>query len=281
MVNADRHEALIRCVALSVRRRERNAGAVVGEPVVLSTTISRTGSIVSSWSSVSPSGRGTKLRADGAERDLGYAGVFAAILGVSPDVVLVPHFQYFHSYRRVAARDPELKDLATEPGDEDLWASHGEEPLSQFKVMATRALAGQKDFLNGVPPEEGQRVVSQVDALMAPFARGALAGRVQAVGSEMQLLVEVPGSSEPVPFDALSSGQKDIISTLSLIEEYTRGCPSVVLIDEPELHLHPQWHDDFVRALRDVAPQNQYIISTHSERIAESVPPGRVLWIEA
>jgi predicted ATP-binding protein involved in virulence len=50
----------------------------------------------------------------------------------------------------------------------------------------------------------------------------------------------------------------------------------VVLIDEPELHLHPQWHDDVIRKLWELAPWNQYIIATHSERIARSVERDRL-----
>jgi predicted ATP-dependent endonuclease of OLD family len=69
----------------------------------------------------------------------------------------------------------------------------------------------------------------------------------------------------------LSSGQKEMIATLFLIWKNTKKQPSIVLIDEPELHLNAEWHGDFVRQLYKLAPQNQYILATHSEEIFRSV----------
>jgi predicted ATP-binding protein involved in virulence len=73
----------------------------------------------------------------------------------------------------------------------------------------------------------------------------------------------------------LSSGQKEIIATLFLIWYQTRNKPGIVLIDEPELHLNPEWHRDFIRQLGRIAPNNQYIIATHSEDIFASVDKDR------
>ena len=49
----------------------------------------------------------------------------------------------------------------------------------------------------------------------------------------------------------------------------------MVFIDEPELHLNAQWHRGFVKNLIGLAPQNQYIIATHSEDIMDSVSEDR------
>ena len=56
-----------------------------------------------------------------------------------------------------------------------------------------------------------------------------------------------------------------------MIWENTRNKPSIVLIDEPELHLNTQWHRTFIGDLLTYAPCNQYIIATHSEQIMDSV----------
>ena len=76
-------------------------------------------------------------------------------------------------------------------------------------------------------------------------------------------------------FDGLSSGQKEIISTLFLIWYHTKDKPSVVFIDEPELHLNAQWHRSLVNRLMKLAPNNQYIMATHSEDIMDSVEEDR------
>ncbi len=80
--------------------------------------------------------------------------------------------------------------------------------------------------------------------------------------------------------DGLSSGQKEVISTLFLIWSSTYKSPKVVLIDEPEMHLNMQWHINFIRKLNELAPDNQYIVATHAEGIMASVPKGnRILLI--
>jgi predicted ATP-dependent endonuclease of OLD family len=78
-------------------------------------------------------------------------------------------------------------------------------------------------------------------------------------------------------FETLSSGQKEIISTLFTIWSATYHQPSVVLIDEPELHLNAEWQRIFVSKLAELAPKNQYILATHSEEIFASVPKERRL----
>ena len=89
--------------------------------------------------------------------------------------------------------------------------------------------------------------------------------------------VQRDGENESFTFDGLSSGQKEVISTLFMIWYYTRERPRVVLIDEPELHLNLQWHRSFVGKLFDLAPRNQYIFATHSADFMDSVDPSRRL----
>jgi hypothetical protein len=84
---------------------------------------------------------------------------------------------------------------------------------------------------------------------------------------------------ESFSFDALSSGQKEMITTLFLIWQHTRERPGLVLIDEPELHLNAEWQVKFVRLLFKLAPWNQYIMATHSQFIFESVQEDRRLLI--
>ncbi len=72
--------------------------------------------------------------------------------------------------------------------------------------------------------------------------------------------------------DALSSGEKQIVLMLGEIQRRIRR-GSLLLLDEPEIHLHPRWQRILVRALTDLASQYaaQFIITTHSEEIANAV----------
>lgn len=46
---------------------------------------------------------------------------------------------------------------------------------------------------------------------------------------------------------------------------------AVVLIDEIDLHLHPKWQRGLIQALSDLFPNTQFIVSTHSPIIVQSL----------
>ena len=76
----------------------------------------------------------------------------------------------------------------------------------------------------------------------------------------------------------LSSGEKQLV--LMLIEIARRVVPgSVILIDEPEISLHPTWQRGLFAALDKIIEQYdaQVILATHSLEIATSVMPEEVI----
>ncbi len=78
------------------------------------------------------------------------------------------------------------------------------------------------------------------------------------------------GSDARLPVDSLSSGQLELFcfaGTL-LTESFSEG---ILLIDEPELHLDPQWHRFVLRMLRRLKPDCQIIVATHSPEVYDSV----------
>jgi hypothetical protein len=84
------------------------------------------------------------------------------------------------------------------------------------------------------------------------------------------LFLEDDSSDYNLPVDALSSGELEVLTMLGWFA--TRDLSeAVLLIDEPELHLHPAWHRTIMRALRVVLPQTQIICATHSPEVLDSV----------
>jgi len=73
-----------------------------------------------------------------------------------------------------------------------------------------------------------------------------------------------------VAIDDLSSGELAVLSMIGafLLE---RTPYDLVLIDEPELHLHPAWHRTMINVLRKALPKSQLICATHSEHILDAV----------
>lgn len=66
-----------------------------------------------------------------------------------------------------------------------------------------------------------------------------------------------------VPLDRLSSGQMALLTLAGSLLFRDRPL-DVLLIDEPEQHLHAGWHAHIVDALRRLSPTTQIIVATHS-----------------
>lgn len=55
---------------------------------------------------------------------------------------------------------------------------------------------------------------------------------------------------------------------------------AIVLMDEIEIALHPDWQFQIVRDLQAWAPNNQYILATHSYELCQALTPAHVKEIE-
>ena len=66
------------------------------------------------------------------------------------------------------------------------------------------------------------------------------------------------------PIDQASSGEIELLCCLGwmILHDFTAG---LLLIDEPELHLHPQWQAGVLPALRMLAPKTQIIAASHAD----------------
>ncbi len=56
--------------------------------------------------------------------------------------------------------------------------------------------------------------------------------------------------------------------------------PGVILIDEIDLHLHPQWQRDVIPRLERTFPNLQFIVTTHSPQIISQLHPDSVRILE-
>ena len=206
------------------------------------------------------------------------ADYIGAICGFSADPVIDDKFLLFHSYRKVQEGNPELgmmlKDLGTGKWKRGSWFSLGlREPLSEFKVIILRALMNRADLFDIASNEKPDESVDKLNELIGIYADGKISKLRPSDDNTVDFRIAPNNGNSSITFDGLSSGQKEIISTLFLIWYYTKDTPFVVFVDEPELHLNAQWHRTFINNLIRLAPNNQYIIATHSESIMDSVLP--------
>ncbi len=193
--------------------------------------------------------------------------LFLALLGIHSDPLLLPHFMYFHSYRKILEGRLELSQLGS--GN----------PITTFKFEILRALMSREGLFEDFDVVEAKEVLEILARLMKRYA-GVAIGKLRLLPDGTIDFRVIPGNGNNGPsssFDSLSSGQKEIISTLFLIGRYGQKYPGIVLIDEPELHLNAEWHRSLIREICKSAPGNQYIIATHSEDIFASVDQDRTM----
>ena len=87
--------------------------------------------------------------------------------------------------------------------------------------------------------------------------------------------------NDTLVIDQLSDGEKGLLVLVSdLARRLSIANPSIanplqgegiVLIDEIELHLHPQWQHQVVRKLCETFPNCQFILTTHSPQVITNV----------
>ena len=119
--------------------------------------------------------------------------------------------------------------------------------------------------------------------------------RVQYRISENELYVYYKDQEDRpmnMPFSQLSDGYKNTISMVAdiayrmytlnpqLAENAIRLTPGVVLIDEVDLHLHPQWQHRILEDLRRIFPSVQFIVTTHAPIVINSVHSKNLVILE-
>ena len=100
------------------------------------------------------------------------------------------------------------------------------------------------------------------------------------------LRMEVKKNGQTLIVNQLSDGEKCLMAMVGdlarrmAIANPNRDNPlhgkGVVLIDEIDLHLHPKWQRLIVPRLREVFPNCQFVISTHSPHVLTHVKPENI-----
>ncbi len=100
-------------------------------------------------------------------------------------------------------------------------------------------------------------------------------------------------NNEDVPFYSLSDGQRSMVSMVADIgmkaailnphlgKECGKLSPGVVLIDELDLHLHPKWQREVIEHLRMAFPCIQFVGTTHSPFIVQTLREGELIPLDA
>jgi hypothetical protein len=95
--------------------------------------------------------------------------------------------------------------------------------------------------------------------------------------AEKQQLFFTDGIAD-YPISQLSSGEREVVN---IVFDFLLRNPtdSIVIFDEPELHLHPELSYKLIQTLKNVGIRNQLILCTHSPDIITSALDNSVIFI--
>jgi predicted ATPase len=137
-------------------------------------------------------------------------------------------------YRKVRSQKEEIskRALSLKEAGEAFMALDFQYPLEKFEDAFSKLLPGKTlEKLN----EQSQTVMYKTDDAVLPLT-------------------------------SLSSGEREVVT---IVFDFLLRDPkdSIIVFDEPELHLHPELSYRLLRTLRDVGERNQFVLSTHSPDI--------------
>ena len=133
--------------------------------------------------------------------------------------------------------------------------------------------------------------LKDLDAVRKAIERmvsGVSEPRVKLRPPRLVLSVEVKeGERQELALNQLSGGYRIVLALVAdLTRRMAQGNPhlddpfeseAVVLIDEVDLHLHPEWQQRILVDLMRTFPKAQFIVSTHSPHVLTTVDPKHIL----
>ena len=149
-----------------------------------------------------------------------------------------------------------------------------------------------ENLISDLPSAIANRIYVEMimnEDLPARESREKICKEVNSIFESMDLDVELIGLSkdeDTIPifrniegkeFDisGLSSGEKQLfLRALSL--KFLNVNNSIILIDEPEISLHPRWQRKIINVYENIGENNQLIIATHSPHIIGNVTKEQI-----
>ena len=159
--------------------------------------------------------------------------------------------------------DPFIVDYLSSPYAmfvSQLNAVHG-------KIME-RILESKTDIMDGIfDAVDAKKNLQQIEEVLDKVTNGTISLK----NGEWEL--EVEKFSEPIPLGNLSAGLKSFIILKILLERGILKEKDVLILDEPEIHLHPEWQLRYAEIV--VLLQKMFelsiVVTTHSPHFLESL----------
>jgi predicted ATP-binding protein involved in virulence len=201
--------------------------------------------------------------------------------------VRLPILLYYTVHRTLAIPEATLpEERGFSPLDAYEGAFNGVTNFTTFLSW----FRNEEDLENELKVDNSQYISSKLEAV-----RRAISSLIPEFSSlrvrRSPLRMTVEKQGQELIINQLSDGEKcllamvgDIARRLAIanpgLSDPLQG-EGIVLIDEIELHLHPQWQRGILPKLTKTFPNCQFIVTTHSPQVISDVQPESVIILES
>lgn len=211
--------------------------------------------------------------------------------------LVLPLISYYGTGRLYAQKKEKrnlksLTEFKRQVGYVDCMAAESNEKLmlNWFQIQTLKSLQEQQK--TGIL--ERPKLLQTVEkAICKSFERisGAQNARLFFDLDTHRLVLEfetTEGNAQKFAMDEMSDGYKNTLSMIGDIayrmavlnpilgDHVLEKTPGIVLIDEIDLHLHPQWQQTILSDLHAIFPEVQFIVSSHAPAVINSVPREQI-----
>jgi AAA domain, putative AbiEii toxin, Type IV TA system len=159
------------------------------------------------------------------------------------------------------------------------FSQSGSEPY--FSLQGLLPWLTTLDYMELTAPREGRQPPADFELIADRFEQ-ATGKRLERPKTDMtaglRLLVRLP-SGERHDLSSLSDGEQQVLA-LMYFAHRTSATGGILLIDEPELHLHPSLQQALIEVLRLMSDRAQVWIATHAAKLIAASPLGGLVHLD-
>lgn len=143
--------------------------------------------------------------------------------------------------------------------------------------IATKMISAMLKNKNEKVGDVQKKVFNEINKIFENLSIDVKVEDISQDGKNMPIFTNSTGDKFDI--NELSSGEKQLfLRTLAI--KMLNPENSIILIDEPELSLHPKWQQRIVDVYRKIGKNNQIIIATHSPHILGSMKKENIMLLD-
>lgn len=208
---------------------------------------------------------------------------------IDEDILDIRHYGCAYSKARSGFNTKSVKTTTTQQLDDSKYDDDNNDDFTFIKQLLVDIIAQDNSTLSEICKLNGNvdwktfyptsRMFRFENAFNRFFDNMKFEKLDESSKEEKKLLFKKNNSE--IPIDKLSTGEKQIVFRgTQLLRNSNSLNGGVVLIDEPELSLHPKWQDKILEYYRNLFTNNgsqfaQIIVATHSEYLLRSALKDR------